>query len=58
LFQKQEQKQIKTNPLKKPTDQSNKNNNKEYESRGWGFSSVVERLPSKGKALGLVPSAE
>jgi len=27
-------------------------------SRGWGFSSVVERLPSKCKALGLVPSSK
>jgi len=26
--------------------------------RGWGFSSVVERLPSKRKALSLVPSSE
>jgi len=26
--------------------------------QGWGFSSVVERLPSKRKALGLVPSSE
>lgn len=26
--------------------------------QGWGFSSVVERLPSKGKALGSVPSSE
>jgi len=26
--------------------------------RGWGFSSVVERLPSKPKALGLVPSSK
>jgi len=25
---------------------------------GWGFSSVVERLPSKHKALRLVPSSE
>jgi len=25
---------------------------------GWGFSSAVERLPSKCKALGLVPSSE
>jgi len=25
---------------------------------GWGFSSVVEHLPSKRKALGLVPSSE
>jgi len=25
---------------------------------GWGFNSVVERLPSKRKALGLVPSSE
>jgi len=25
---------------------------------GWGFSSVVERLPSNRKALGLVPSSE
>jgi len=25
---------------------------------GWGFSSVVERLPSKRKALGLVTSSE
>jgi len=27
-------------------------------SGGWGFSSVVEHLPSKCKALGLVPSSE
>jgi len=26
--------------------------------QGWGFSSVVERLPSKRKALGSVPSSE
>jgi len=26
--------------------------------RGWGFSSVVERLPSKHKALGSVPSSK
>jgi len=26
--------------------------------RGWGFSSVVERLPSKRKALGSVPISE
>jgi len=26
--------------------------------RGWGFSSVVERLPRKHKALGSVPSSE
>jgi len=25
--------------------------------RGWGFSSVVERLPRKRKALGSVPSS-
>jgi len=25
---------------------------------GWGFSSVVERLPNKRKALGSVPSSE
>jgi len=25
---------------------------------GWGFSSVVERLPRKSKALGSVPSSE
>jgi len=25
---------------------------------GWGFSSVVERLPSKRKALGSVPGSE
>jgi len=25
---------------------------------GWGFSSVVENLPSKCKALGSVPSSE
>jgi len=25
---------------------------------GWGFNSVVERLPSKRKALGSVPSSE
>ncbi|EDL78964.1 rCG27106 [Rattus norvegicus] len=27
-------------------------------SRGWGFSSVVEHLPRKRKALGSVPSSE
>jgi len=27
-------------------------------SRGWGFSSVVKHLPSKHKALGLVPSSK
>jgi len=32
--------------------------NKRLEAGGWGFSSVVERLPSKLKALGLVPSSE
>jgi len=26
--------------------------------RGWGFSSVVQRLPRKRKALGSVPSSE
>jgi len=26
--------------------------------RGWGFSSVVERLPRKHKVLGSVPSSE
>jgi len=26
-------------------------------ARGWGFSSVVEHLPSKRKALGLVPNS-
>jgi len=26
--------------------------------KGWGFSSVVERLPSKRKALGSVSSSE
>jgi hypothetical protein len=31
--------------------------NKEKESQGWGFSSVVEHLPSKHKALGLVLSS-
>jgi len=31
---------------------------KKYKTGGWGFSSVVERLPSKRKALGLVPSSE
>jgi len=25
---------------------------------GWGFGTVVERLPSKRKALGSVPSSE
>ncbi|EDM03563.1 rCG61321, isoform CRA_a, partial [Rattus norvegicus] len=25
--------------------------------RGWGFSSVVERLPRKRKALGSIPSS-
>jgi len=28
------------------------------EQIGWGFSSVVERLPRKRKALGSVPSSE
>jgi len=28
-----------------------------YNSRGWGFSSAVERLPRRHKALGLVPSS-
>jgi len=27
------------------------------EKRGWGFSSVVEHLPRKRKALGSVPSS-
>jgi len=27
-------------------------------SHGWGFSSVVERLPRKRKALGSIPSSE
>jgi len=31
---------------------------KERKGRGWGFSSVVGRLPSKCKALGSVPSSE
>jgi len=31
---------------------------KNEEKRGWGFSSVVERLPRKRKALGSVPSSE
>jgi len=31
---------------------------KERCSWGWGFSSVVERLPRKRKALGSVPSSE
>jgi len=31
---------------------------KNYVFRGWGFSSVVERLPRKRKALGSVPSSE
>jgi len=30
----------------------------EQNYRGWGFSSVVERLPRKRKALGSVPSSE
>jgi len=30
----------------------------EAEKLGWGFNSVVERLPSKRKALGSVPSSE
>jgi hypothetical protein len=25
-------------------------------ARGWGFSSVIERLPSMGEALGSIPS--
>ncbi len=31
---------------------------KSNQGRGWGFSSVVERLPRKRKALGSVPSSE
>jgi len=31
---------------------------KKVMNRGWGFSSVVERLPRKRKALGSVPSSE
>jgi len=31
---------------------------KEDLNGGWGFSSVVERLPRKRKALGSVPSSE
>jgi len=30
----------------------------EWQKQGWGFSSVVERLPSKRKALGSVLSSE
>jgi len=30
----------------------------ENTSRGWGFGSVLERLPRKRKALGSVPSSE
>jgi len=29
-----------------------------HHNQGWGFSSVVERLPNKRKALGLVPSSD
>jgi len=29
-----------------------------WDGRGWGFSSVLEYLPSKRKALGSVPSSE
>jgi len=29
-----------------------------FKAGGWGFSSVVERLPRKRKALGSVPSSE
>jgi len=31
---------------------------KKVRTRGWGFSSMVERLPRKRKALGSVPSSE
>jgi len=31
---------------------------KERGTWGWGFSSVVERLPRKRKALGSVPSSK
>jgi len=31
---------------------------KKRNSWGWGFSSVVERLPRKRKALGSVPSSK
>jgi len=30
---------------------------KVFNAGGWGFSSVVERLPRKRKALGSVPSS-
>lgn len=30
---------------------------KDTGQRGWGFSSVIERLPSNRKALGSVPSS-
>ncbi|EDM08616.1 calcium and integrin binding 1 (calmyrin), isoform CRA_c [Rattus norvegicus] len=33
-------------------------NVKSPETRGWGFSSAVEHLPSKRKAVGSVPSSE
>jgi len=38
-------------PTLKPSD-------KRTHNTGWGFSSVVERLPRKRKALGSVPSSE
>jgi len=37
--------------------QKGKKKKKEF-TKGWGFSSVVEHLPSKRKALGSVPSSE
>jgi len=42
---------------KAKTKQRNSNNRKN-KMWGWGFSSVVEHLPSKRKALGLILSSE
>lgn len=39
-----------------PHTQQKQLKHKEKKNRGWGFSSVVEPLPSKCKALGLVLS--
>jgi len=38
--------------------ETNRLDQKRNSSGGWGFSSVVERLPRKRKALGSVPSSE
>jgi len=49
-----------SNFTERPVSKQNKtkHQNKKPKVGGWGFSSVVERLPRKCKALGSVPSSE